>query len=247
VTAWFISDIHLKDINERSSIILLRFLHSLINKEQPATHLFLLGDIFDLWVADAPVFVRKFQAIVDAIRTLKEQGVEVTYFEGNHDLHLKTYWQDVLSVPTYVDFKIFELGPYKVRLEHGDLINKEDQAYHRYRSVVRHPLMEKYAPVIAGHILNQFGIFASRLSRRHSSATRDIRQENFRQMIRAHAQGAYRESPFDLIVTGHMHITDDFIFSENNYPVRSINLGSWFDQPKALRLNEKGPELLALS
>lgn len=247
MTAWFISDIHLKDINERSSIILLRFLHSLINKERTVTHLFLLGDIFDLWVADAPVFVRKFQAIVDAIRTLKEQGVEVVYFEGNHDLHLKTYWQDVLGVPTHVDFKIFELGPYKVRLEHGDLINKEDEAYHRYRSVIRHPVVEKYAPVISGNFLNHLGIWASRLSRRHSSVARDTRQDNFRQMIRAHAQGAYQETPFDLIVTGHMHITDDFTFNENGSPVRSINLGSWFDEPKALCLNEKGPELLALS
>jgi UDP-2,3-diacylglucosamine hydrolase len=246
VTAWFVSDIHLKDINERSSIILLRFLRSLLSKERPATHLFLLGDIFDLWVADAPVFVRKFQAIVDAIHQLKKQGVEVIYFEGNHDLHLKTYWQDVLGIPTHVDFQVFRLGDYDVRLEHGDLINQEDKAYLRYRSVVRHTLVEKYAPVIAGEVLNHLGEFASGISRKFSSKKRSVEHDNLKQMIRSYAQAAYRETHFDLIITGHMHVRDDFEFQEDGKNVRSINLGSWYDQPMVLCLNERGPEFLAL-
>jgi UDP-2,3-diacylglucosamine hydrolase len=247
VTAWFVSDIHIKDINERSSIILLRFLRSLLNKERPATHLFLLGDIFDLWVANAPVFIRKFQALVDVIHQLKKSGIEVVYFEGNHDLHLKSYWHDVLGIPTHVEFKIFKLGSYSVRLEHGDLINQQDQAYLRYRSVVRHSAVEKLAPLIAGEVLNHLGDFASQISRKFSSKKRSIQHENLRQMIRAYAQAAYRDSKFDLIVTGHMHVRDDFEFSIDGKQVRSINLGSWFDEPKVLCLNEKGPEFLALN
>lgn len=246
MTAWFISDIHLKDINERSSIILLRFLRSLLAKERPATHLFLLGDIFDLWVADAPVFINKFQPIVDALYQLKQSGVNVVYFEGNHDVHIHSYWQEVLGIETLVAEKLFQLGKFSVHLEHGDLINTKDLAYLRYRKVIRHPLLAKAAPIIAGRVLNQLGNWASQLSRKGSSKRRSSDQDSLRQMIRTYAEARAEDMSFDLIVTGHMHIRDDYTFENQGKRVRSINLGSWFEEPAALCLNEKGPQFVAL-
>ena len=99
--AWFISDIHIKNINERSSIKLLRFLHFLRDNSE-ATHLFLLGDIFDLWVGDSDIFQTKFQAIVDALADLKQKGMQVVYFEGNHDVHVKRFWEK-MGIPVHVE------------------------------------------------------------------------------------------------------------------------------------------------
>ena len=75
--AWFVSDIHIRDINERNSVRLLRFLRFLATDSQ-TTHLFLLGDIFDLWVGDSNVFQTKFQAIIDELAALKKKGIELT-------------------------------------------------------------------------------------------------------------------------------------------------------------------------
>jgi UDP-2,3-diacylglucosamine hydrolase len=247
VTAWFVSDIHIKDLNERSSIILLRFLKSILEKQRPATHLFLLGDIFDLWVSNASFFVHKFQALVDAIVAIKKSGVEVVYFEGNHDVHVRHYWEKELQIPTYVDFRIFKLGPYVTRLEHGDLINKEDFKYLKYRKFIRQPYMETLAPFLAGRLLNEVGNVASQLSRKKSSQQREVNQESLRSMIRNYAELAYEELPFDLLITGHMHIQDDYIFEKGEKKVRSINLGSWFEGPKALRLDASGPEFVSLT
>lgn len=239
--AWFISDLHLKDINERSSVVLLRFLHSLINKERPATHLFFLGDIFDLWVSDSPVFIRKFQAIVDAIVTLKRMGVEVYYFEGNHDIHVKHFWQDQLQIPTFDNIQVMDVGPYKIRMEHGDFINPAEVNYLRLRGFLRSTVMEKLAPYLAGHALEAFGNFASRMSRKRSSAQRERNYENLRAMIRTYAEkaAADADADFDLILTGHMHVQDDYSFiSPDGRKLRSINLGSWFDGAKALSVSE---------
>lgn len=243
--AWFISDLHLKELNERSSISLLRFLHSLINKEREATHLFLLGDIFDLWVGDAAVFVRKFQPIVDAIVTLKKQGLEIFYVEGNHDLHIKPFWQKKLGIPVYVEPEVIKVGQSSIRIEHGDLINEEDIAYLRLRKTLRHPLVEKAAPFISGIVLDQLGQVAAQVSRRFSTIKRERNQNGLRDMIRYHAKRAYQEGPFDLIVTGHMHVQDDYQFDVNGKKVRSINLGSWFDGAKALQVSETSAGLAA--
>lgn len=246
VTAWFVSDLHLKDINERSSIILLRFLRSLLNKERPCTHLFLLGDIFDLWISDAAYHVYQYQAFVDLIVKLRDEGVQIVYFEGNHDVHVKHFWQEQLGIPTYTEAQLFQLGPWSVRAEHGDMINLEDKAYQRYRGVIRSPQVEKIAPLIAGRVFSKIGELASKVSRKHSSAHRQIDRDKLRQMIRDHAEKTVEETPFDYIITGHMHIQDEYDFKSGSKTVHSINLGSWFDGPKALCLNEAGASFVEL-
>ncbi|PIS11843.1 MAG: UDP-2,3-diacylglucosamine diphosphatase [Bdellovibrio sp. CG10_big_fil_rev_8_21_14_0_10_47_8] len=237
--AWFVSDIHLRDINERNSVRLLRFLHFLL-KDSEATHLFLLGDIFDLWVGDSDLFQRKFQAIVDALAELKKKGVEVIYFEGNHDVHVKRFWEEKFSIPVFVEHKVYHLGPFQVRLEHGDYINPKDIKYLKYLELIRSKKMEKVAHVVPGKFWDQVGSWSARKSRKRSSGQRQNNEQNLREMIRLYAQDKSQEQSFDYIITGHMHIRDEFAFEAAGKKVMSINLGSWFDEPKALCLTESG-------
>jgi UDP-2,3-diacylglucosamine hydrolase len=59
-------------------------------------------------------------------------------------------------------------------------------------------------------------------------------------MIRDHATRAFNEKPFDLIITGHMHILDDWTFERNGRQVRSVNLGSWFGDTQVFNLTDEG-------
>ncbi len=239
--AWFVSDIHLRNINERNSVILLRFLHFLLN-DAGTTHLFLLGDIFDLWVGDSDVFQKKFQALVDAIAALKQKGVEVVYFEGNHDVHVKGFWEKKLHIPVWVEHQIIQLGPHRVRLEHGDFINPEDHVYLKYREFIRRPNLEKLAYILPGKLLDGLGSWSSRKSRKKSSVKRRDSEDDLRQKIRKYAIAKAAESDFELIITGHMHVLDEHHFESAGQKKISINLGSWFEQPQALCLTEQGYE-----
>lgn len=237
--AWFISDLHLKDHNERNSIILLRFLRSLANNPQ-ATHLFLLGDIFDLWIGNSDVFQKKFQSIVDAIADLKRKGLEIIYFEGNHDVHVKSFWEGKFSIPVFTEARVYHLGPYKVHLEHGDLMNPNDKAYLRYRSIIRKPGTPFLADLIPGKFLDEAGNFASRLSRKKSHVRRAAQQERIRKTIHTYADKAFAEDPFDYMITGHMHVKDEYEVTRNGKSGLSINLGSWYEETAALVLEDKG-------
>ena len=58
-------------------------------------------------------------------------------------------------------------------------------------------------------------------------------------MIHAHTERAYIEKKFDFIISGHMHIFTDRVLTMNGHKVRSINLGSWFeDNIKVFRIKE---------
>lgn len=243
MTAWFISDIHIKDINERGSITLLRFLRSIKEKNTAATHLFFVGDIFDLWVADSAYFLHKYADFIDLVRDIKKQGVEVFYFEGNHDLHVKHFWEKQLQIPTYTDAEYFKLGKYNVRVEHGDMINDEEVNYKKLRAFLRHPKTEKTLAMIPGKLIGELGNLASTVSRMRTSGMRQNQSEKMRTMIRNYAERTYIQKPFNYLITGHLHVQDDYEFASNAY---SVNLGSWFEGAKALRLDEKGHEFVEL-
>jgi UDP-2,3-diacylglucosamine hydrolase len=83
----------------------------------------------------------------------------------------------------------------------------------------------------------------SQKSRARSAHYRQQNQEEIRSMIRQHALRSFSERPFDLIVSGHMHVFDDFSFTQNGQQFRSINLGSWLEEPRVLQITHETPGL----
>ncbi|RYZ88864.1 MAG: UDP-2,3-diacylglucosamine diphosphatase [Proteobacteria bacterium] len=246
--AWFISDIHIKSLEERNSKILLRFLHSLLERDVKNMRLFLVGDIFDLWVGGHDIFVRKFQPLVDAVRALHDAGVLVTYIEGNHDVHVHAFWTKKLGVEVLVEAQFYELNGLVVRVEHGDLINLEDKTYLRYRSIIRNPFVQPLGHIIPGIFWEEAGKIAAKKSRARSQTYRVQNEEKLVQMIRNHAHRVYEQRPFDVVISGHMHVIDDYQFQIGVRKSRSINLGSWYTpEVKALKLTGQNFEWVTLN
>lgn len=238
MSTFFISDLHIKDINERNGIILLRFLNFLAEQKNPEKNqLFLLGDIFDLWISGHSAFSRKYQPIVEACQKLKALGTRVIYFEGNHDVHIDEFWTRKLGIEVYVEARYFEIDGSTFRLEHGDLINQNDRTYLKYRGIIRNPWVEQVGHIIPGEFWDWVGLRASKKSRHSSSKYRKDRMHELVTMVREHAKKVYHERPFDFIITGHMHVFDDYEFAIHQSSARSINLGSWLEAPNALEVS----------
>lgn len=227
--AWFISDIHLKTAEERNGQILLRFLRSLLQKNPGNIHLFMLGDIFDLWIGSSSFFSKKFAPLTEALADLKKAGAKITYIEGNHDVYVEGYFQKKLGVEVFIEAQYYTVDGLTIRVEHGDLINPNDIKYLKYRSIIRNPLLKPLANIIPGMLWNHVGERASKNSRERSSHYRTRNEEQLIEMIHGHAEKAWLEKPFDFIISGHMHVFADRVVKVNNHEVRSINLGSWFE------------------
>ncbi len=240
--AYFVSDIHLYDSASPDALALIRFMGQL--KSKGATHFFLVGDIFDLWVGGHEYFLRKFGPIVEAIRSLRTEGIEVHFFEGNHDFHLKGFWQDEIGIQVHSEAAYFEIAGRTVRVEHGDLINPDDHGYLFVRWFLRSAGMKFLALNRPSKVVQKIGERASRASRHYTSTAKELPVEKIKSLIRSHAEEAYREAPFDLIISGHVHVVDDITFPASGLEVRSVNLGSWFDRPRAFVLDETKAEFI---
>lgn len=245
MTSWFVSDIHLKDMKERNGQTLLRFLFYL--NENPKQHqLFLLGDIFDFWLSGGWAFTRDYKPLLDEIKKFKKNGGIVYYFEGNHDFHLDVFWTKKLKIPVYEKEEYFKIGNLTVRLEHGDFINSDDVAYLKYRAFIRQPHIEFFGHFLPSFFWKPIGEKLSRQSRKRTASYAKENSEKIQTLIRAYAHTAYQEKPFDLIVTGHMHIQDDYSFQVSGKKITSINLGTWLDKPCALKIENDTFEMVDL-
>jgi UDP-2,3-diacylglucosamine hydrolase len=211
-----------------------------------ATHLFLVGDIFDFWLGGNDIFVRSFSPIVDHLRRIAASGVETHYFEGNHDLYLEGFWQNRLGIRVHVEPCLFRLGGLRVRVEHGDLLDPADRGYRFLRRLLRSRVVAYTGGRLPGWLLARIGVLASRTSRSYTSRFKTISDEHARATVRDHARTAARQGPFDLIVTGHVHIRDDYAFELEGRTVRSVNLGSWAETPCVFRITGERQEFVEL-
>lgn len=236
-SAYFVSDIHIQSPECPRARLFVSFLEAL-SRDSNVTHLFLLGDIFDLWVADHGYFVRRYSEIIAEIRRLKDQGVDISYFEGNHDLHLRYYWADQLGLTVYDGPTYVQLGQTTVRLEHGDQMDPYDKGYLFLRWFLRTGPIRVLMRRLPGALVGRIGDRASAKSRRYTSSAKAIRAADAIAKIHAHARQAYATKHFDLMISGHVHVRDDCRINSQTSTFRSVNLGSWLDAPCYFKLDD---------
>ena len=238
-TALFVSDIHITGPDCPRGRLFESFLRS-IKGGRDISHLYLLGDIFDLWVADHDYFVDRYRDIIGEIRRLRAEGVELSYFEGNHDLHLRSFWGDRLGLVVHAGPAYVRHGAKMLRIEHGDQMDPDDTGYRFLRWFLRTPPVRFLICHLPGTIIRRIGERASAASREYTSQTKTIESDTAVAKIRAHAKKACAEKPFDIILSGHVHVRDDCELQGDAGTFRSVNLGSWLDAPCYFALNEQG-------
>lgn len=244
-SAYFVSDIHITSPDDARAELFLDFLGRLAG-QRDATHLFLMGDIFDLWVAGHRFFIERYADIIAEIRRLHDEGVEIHYFEGNHDLHLERYWADELGLTVHGGPAYVTLGNLTLRLEHGDQMDPDDRGYRFLRWFLRTPPVRFLICNLPGPLIARLGDRASATSRVYTNEMKVISDEDAIRKIRAHAELVHEQKPFDVIVSGHVHVRDDFESSTANGRFRSINLGSWLDAPCYLHVEGDRVRLVEL-
>lgn len=130
---YFISDLHLDKDKPHLTAILVRFLS---DRAPGAEALYLLGDIFEVWVGDDdndPMMAD----VAKALRKLVDSGVPVYFMHGNRDFLVKERYADRCGFTLMEDPSVKVIGGVKTLLSHGDLYCTDDLAYQAFRAKSR--------------------------------------------------------------------------------------------------------------
>jgi UDP-2,3-diacylglucosamine hydrolase len=138
--ALFISDLHLQESHPRTAEAFFRFL---AERASHAEALYLLGDIFEYWAGDDDLGTPFHRRIVDALRTLADQGVAVYWMAGNRDFLVGQDFARAAGLTLLPDPTVVTIGGQKVALVHGDAQCTGDLKYMAFRAQVRDPAWQQ--------------------------------------------------------------------------------------------------------
>jgi UDP-2,3-diacylglucosamine hydrolase len=116
--AIFLADSH---YNPLGRIEVLPFLEAIGRGEVKTPQLFLMGDICDALIGRFRYCRERNKPIIDAIDLIAKSGIEVWYFEGNHDFFLEGVFDKAVKIVKKSDQpKRFTFENKRVWLLHGD-------------------------------------------------------------------------------------------------------------------------------
>ena len=234
-----ISDLHL---DPREPAVVGQFLDFLASDARRADALYILGDLFEVWIGDDdpdPV-ARK---VIAALRGLTDAGVPCRIMHGNRDFLLGRRFCTETGATLVPDGTVVELHGERVLLMHGDLLCTDDASYQRLRRIVRNPVVQwvfRHLP------LRQRRELADRMragSRMHTgSAAPEIMDVNATAVAEALRRAAVRT-----LVHGHTHRPAVHALEVDGAASRRIVLGDWHREGSVLEWSGNGPVLRSLS
>lgn len=126
----FISDVHL-DANELPTFEAWQHYMT----QTPADALFILGDLFEVWVGDDTTDAFAL-ACADVLQRTS-QRLPVYFLCGNRDFLIGRQWLQATGLQSLSDPAVLDLGSQRLLLTHGDSLCLDDTDYLQFRQQVR--------------------------------------------------------------------------------------------------------------
>lgn len=205
------------------------FLSVLTGAARQAQEVYLLGDIFDLWLGDDD---RGELAVVvcGALSALTQSGVAVFIQRGNRDFLLGARFCRQSGCRLLSALHVLEVGGCRILLAHGDLLCG-DAAYLRYRALVQNAAFA----AVAGSLPHSWRQRAASLMRRQSQKRR---QPAVLSLPRATA--VMRRHNCRILVHGHTHLPGEERWTDGGEEFIRHCLPDWESAPGYLQLAEDG-------
>jgi UDP-2,3-diacylglucosamine hydrolase len=222
---YFASDQHFgAPTVEASKIREQKFVNWLDFIKKDADVLFLLGDLFDFWFEYAQAVPKGFVRVLGKLAELSDQGIEIHFFVGNHDLWMHDYFEKELNIPTYHQPKEFVLNGKSFFIGHGDGLGPEDKGYKRMKKVFTNPVSKWFFKWLHPDIGIRVAHYLS-VKNKLISGAEDVKflgEEN--EWLVQYAKMKLTEKHYDYFVFGHRHLPLEIALSENS---TYINTGDW--------------------
>jgi UDP-2,3-diacylglucosamine hydrolase len=222
---YFLSDFHLGAPDHASSLVrekrIVAFLDEIKND---ASHIFILGDLFDFWYEYKKVVPKGFVRILGKLAELTDSGIVIKFFVGNHDMWMNGYFEEELSIEVFNEPQEYEFYGKKFLIGHGDGLGPGDHRYKFIKKIFRN----KFSQWVFGALHPSLGIGIADYMSRKSRASTGKTDEHFlgddKEWLIIFCKQMLEKKHYDFFIFGHRHLPIDYKLSDTS---RYINLGDW--------------------
>jgi len=189
----FLSDVHLDASEAATFDAWAKHLNT-----TPANALFILGDLFEVWIGDDTQDPFHLQCM-DVLRTTAKR-IPVFFMCGNRDFLVGTQWLQITGVQGLQDPCVLELFAQKILLSHGDALCIDDTDYMAFRNQVR---ASAWQHTFLSKPLKERQQIAKEL--RDQSKARQQTQSSYADVDASTARAWLSDNDCKLLLHGHTH------------------------------------------
>ena len=238
MTALVVSDLHLDPARPE---IAAQFRAFLAGAARAASALYVLGDLFELWIGDDDPEPDK-RAVIADLRSAADSGVALYFLHGNRDFLLGERFCEETGGTLLTDPTVVERYGRRVLVTHGDALCTDDAPYQRLRALVRDPRWQAQFLALSVGQRQALAREARAGSQAHTQA-----QPKMLMDVNADAVAAvFRSAGVDTLVHGHTHRPGVHALTVDGRACTRIVTGDWYTQGSCLRWDEQGLALEAL-
>lgn len=234
---YFASDFHFgapnKEESKERERAVIRWLDEI---KEDADHLFLLGDIFDFWFEYKDVVPRGYFSFLAKLAEIRERGIPVYYFTGNHDMWVFNYFEEEMGIQIFHEQRAFLINGKKCIIGHGDGLDPSDKGYRFIKRVFAfrpHQVMYGALPPRWAFSLARF---FSRNSRAMNHKKKAEKYADCDCML-PYIKSVSEQEQIDFFIYGHRHFPME---KELDTGATYYNTGDWLCHDSYLRWRADG-------
>ncbi len=238
MTTLFIADLHLHSSRPAVTSCFLRFL-----EQSAATTeaLYILGDLFEVWIGDDDPDVHHRQ-VIEALCQFTAAGPKGFFVRGNRDVIIGRRFCNETGLQLLDETTVIDLYGSQILISHGDELCTDDHSYQRFRRRSRNSSWRAFFLSLPLSLRR----YAALHMRRRSRVDTALKPEDITDVSADAVEEAFVEHRVNTMIHGHTHrpgVNEVQVF--NKLKTRIV-LGDWYEQGSVLRWDESGYRLETL-
>ena len=246
---YFASDFHLGAPDHATSLIREKLIvHWLDSIKVDAHSIYLMGDIFDFWFEYREAIPKGFIRLQGKLAELRDNGLSVYFFTGNHDMWMFDYFPKEMGIPIHREPMTLKINEQILLIGHGDGLGPGDATYKFLKNFFNSSTCQWLFARIHPNLGMRIARYWSKKSRISNMKNGEEFQSEEKEYLLTHCKELEKTRHHDFYIFGHRHLPLDLAVGNNS---RYINLGEWvhfspyavYDGKKVvLKTFEKSPE-----
>ena len=222
---YIISDNHFSMINDSLENKRREKLFSIFQKikEKRKGTLIIGGDFFDYWFEYNHEIPEGYDSIINALKDLHQNNIDIHYIAGNHDYWDFGYLTKMTGAKIYKEDLIFKYKNKNILITHGDGVLKSDYLYRIMKRIIRSRLFIYLFKLLPATLTCNLAKKISKSSsdyNHHDKYVDIIKKDTLE-----YAKIKWNQN-IDIICMGHYHQTGINTYGENQL----IYLGDWLSK-----------------
>lgn len=225
----FVADIHLC---AQEPAITAGFLHFLRTRARAAQALYILGDLFEVWIGDDDPNPLHHE-IAMALQALTQSGIPCYFIHGNRDFLLGKRYAAACGMTLLPAQRVMQLDGLRVVILHGDTLCTDDNDYQRFRRRVHQRWLQRLFLSLPLRLrLRIADRMRANSLRANAGKTADIMDVNARAVM-----AVMEDTGATVMIHGHTH--RPAIHQLPGERRRAV-LGAWHHQGSAIEVSTRG-------